>query len=208
MKFFISKTVYTNKTGRTNRHWYTLWKSDGDTCMTVRRNGKFSCCWGNVDNALFKTGYYVKRRQLDYEKNSIYMDYRADYRPDSDSYLAVYGWTQKPLIEYYIVESWGKYRPEKQDWYGTESIDGGEYDIYTSVRQNAPSIEGTKDFLQFWSVRREKGHEGHIDVSGHFAAWKKYGLEMGSLNEVTLAVEAMGDGSGEADVQMNRITIE
>lgn len=204
---FRSKTVTESRLGKTNNLDYELWKDYGDVSMTVYRNGRFVCRWNEPGNALFRTGKKFSSR-LPHEKiGEISVDYEADYAPRGDSFLSVYGWTRWPLAEYYIVDSWGGGRWTPGDWLGTVEADGGVYDVYRVLMKNRPSIDGSTDFPQYRSVRREKRSSGHVSVSEHFRAWESLGLELGCLYEVSLSVESVNGGTGSAEVKKNRVGI-
>lgn len=191
---------------------WELWNQydQGTANMQLLGNGTFSCEWSGIENVLFRTGKKWTTNSPQWDTlNGIKMDYAADYQPNGNSYLSVYGWTKSPLVEYYIIESWGTWRPPGGTGYkDTITVDGVEYDVYQTTRVQQPSIEGTQTFPQYFSVRKEgdKSTSGTVDIAKHFAAWENLGLDMGGLYEVSLVVEGY-QSSGKATVTKNNITL-
>lgn len=201
-------TVLTgNATGTEDGYSYELWKDYGNTTMTLLGNGAFSCEWNNIGNALFRTGQKFDCTQSYKDIGNVTVEYDVDYHPEGNSYLCVYGWTKDPLIEYYIVDSWGSWRPPGGDSIGSVTVDGAEYDVYKTLRENKPSIIGDTTFYQYWSVRREKRTSGVISVHEHFKAWESLGLDMsGKFYEIALTVEGY-QSNGSATVNKNVLTL-
>jgi endo-1,4-beta-xylanase len=206
-KVQAAQTLTGNATGTIDGYNYELWKDSGTTSMTLNGGGKFNCSWSNINNALFRIGKKFDSTKTHQQLGNISCSYSCNYSPNGNSYLCIYGWTRSPLIEYYIVDSWGSWRPPGATSKGTITVDGGTYDVYQTQRVNQPSIDGTATFYQFWSVRTSKRTSGTISVSDHFKAWEsKYGMQLGKMYEVALTVEGY-QSSGSADVTSNTITI-
>lgn len=201
-----AQVLYDNATGNQDGYDYELWKDYGTTSMTLNGGGAFSCSWNNIGNALFRKGIKFDSTKSYEQVGNISIDYGCDYRPSGNSYLCVYGWSKNPLVEYYIVESWGSWRPPGASSKGTINVDGGTYDVYETTRVNQPSIEGNTTFKQFWSVRTSKKTSGTISVTDHFRAWSRMGMKLGNLYEVALNVEGY-QSSGSANVYKNTITV-
>ena len=203
-----------NITGTQDDYDYELWKDSGTTSFTVDpKGGTFSCEWSEINNALFRRGTKYDCTQTYQDLGNITVDYGVDYQPVGNSYMCIYGWTREPLIEYYIVESWGSWRPPGAPFaIGTVTVDGAVYDIYKTTRYEQPSIDDTQTFDQYWSVRRTKPQgdgtklEGTISVSKHFDAWKKCGLELGKMYEVALTIEGY-QSQGKATIYKNDLNV-
>ncbi len=201
------KVIYDCDTGEEDGYNYELWKDTGNTKMELTGNGTFTCEWNNINNCLFRTGKKFDCTQNYKEIGNIQFNYDVDYHPDGNSYMCVYGWTKEPLVEYYIVDAWGSWRPPGNEGYlGEATIDGAVYDIYKTVRVDMPSIVGNTTFDQYWSVRKDKQTTGTINVASHFAAWEEMGLPAGKLYEAALNIEGY-QSAGSATVLKNEMIV-
>ncbi|KAF2032603.1 hypothetical protein EK21DRAFT_98733 [Setomelanomma holmii] len=116
--------------------------------------------------------------------------YSGSYNPNVNSYLAIYGWTRNPLVEYYVVENFGTYDPSSQfQNKGTVTVDGSSYKIAQSTRTNQPSIDGTSTFQQYWSIRQNKRSSGS-------------GMNLGTHNYQIVATEGYFS-SGSDSITVN-----
>jgi len=100
-----------NELGALDGYDYELRKDMGTTEMTLNGGGTYSCQWEEINNALFRIGRKYDCTKSWEDIGDIQVNYGADYYPVGNSYLCIYGWTREPLVEYYIVQSWGNWRP-------------------------------------------------------------------------------------------------
>ncbi|CAG8956783.1 hypothetical protein HYFRA_00011172 [Hymenoscyphus fraxineus] len=183
--------------GAVGQSYYSTNWSDGaaKAKYTNGAGGLFSVTWsGNKGNFVCGKGWNPG--------GSRAISYTATFLPQGNAYLTIYGWTTNPLVEYYIVESYGTHKPSDSSeavMKGNLTSDGGTYEIMTKMRVNKPSIQGTATFPQFWSIRTEKRVGGTVTTGNHFEAWKKAGLKLGSHNYMVVAVEGQ-DSNGTATV--------
>jgi endo-1,4-beta-xylanase len=185
------KTI-TSGSGKHCCYSYENWVGSGSATMTLKTDG-FSVNWTGSTQ-------FVGREGIRPGSGSLVTEYNASFSPNGNAYLCLYGWTTDPLVEYYVVDGWGSWKPPGGSSMGTVTTDGGTYDIYKSTRTNQPSIEGTATFPQYWSVRQQKKTSGTITLANHIKAWAGKGMPMGTFYEVSMTVEGY-QSSGTADVK-------
>ena len=208
-KVLTTSPGHTQETGWYNDFHHEIWQADtpNSSTMTLSDNGGgFSTSWkcgpdGSRGNFLARRGLFYDlgntKHWQDYGGFTCDFDCSWTAGNSGNSRICIYGWTQNPLVEYYIIEDWKNWRPTSNSAKQV-TIDGSVYDVFTNP-MNSYTIEGNKAFTQYISVRRDTRTKGTISISEHFKAWEDLGMKMGGLYEVAFNVEGW-ESDGQATV--------
>lgn len=197
-----AQTLTSNSTGTNNGFYYTFWKDSGNASMTLQAAGRYTSQWTSGTNN------WVGGKGWNPGSSSRVLSYSGNYNVSNsqNSYLALYGWTLNPLIEYYVIESYGSYNPatcSNGADYGSFTSDGATYNVRRCQRVNQPSINGPATFYQYFSVRNPKkgfgNISGTINFTNHANFWASKGLNLGSHNYQVLATEGY-QSTGSSDI--------
>ncbi|MEE0876136.1 MAG: glycoside hydrolase family 11 protein, partial [Fibrobacteraceae bacterium] len=214
---------------------YELWSQDGAGNATMTLNpstengGAFSVEWSGTINMLARSGKRWGSNSTVTVQNvgNITSEFDVEWSStDNVKYVSVYGWgyyDQQDIpsgfsneIEYYIIQDRGSYNPTQGGkYFGSATIDGIDYDFYTTDRIQQPSLSGTSTFKQYWSIPKNTSQhrtKGTISISKHFSEWAKVGMKMGKLYEVaSMKIESYtgntGSARGSATVKKNLLKI-
>ncbi|PVF96222.1 endo-1,4-beta-xylanase [Serendipita vermifera] len=178
---------------------YYLWKdSTAQVNFTNGPGGQYTVTW--------TSGSFIAGKGWNPGSGSRVINYAGAYRANGNSWLGVYGWTRNPLVEYNIVETFGTYDPSTAAVRkGSVTCNGATYNIFQATRINQPSIDGTKTFFQFWSVRSPKKSpggsiSGTVDMACHFNAWRVQGMNLGSYSWQVVATVGYLGSSGSSTI--------
>lgn len=203
-----AQTLSSNSTGTNNGFYYTFWKDSGDASMTLGAGGRYTSQWTN------STNNWVGGKGWNPGNSSRTISYSGTYGVSNsqNSYLALYGWTRSPLIEYYVIESYGSYNPASCSGgsdMGSFQSDGATYNVRRCQRVQQPSIDGTQTFYQYFSVRNPKKGFGQISgtitFANHAAFWASKGLNLGTHNYQVMATEGY-QSVGNSDITVSEGT--
>ncbi|KAH8173410.1 glycosyl hydrolases family 11 domain-containing protein [Sarocladium implicatum] len=171
-------------------HWYKYWANDQAVVEAENRDGgEFALSWAEPTGGNFVIG---KGYQTGFETK---FKYSGTFTPgaNSNTYLALYGWTYGPTQEYYVMESFGVHHPAdnaNSTCYGHFESDGGTYEIWDKYNGQ---------LHQLWSVRTTRRVGGTITTGNHFRAFEAAGLKLGRQGEMIIGIEGQW-GSGHATI--------
>lgn len=207
----------TNQQGGSGNTAWSIWTNgQAGQLTTYGTTPAFRAAWNNSGDYLGRIGFEWGNSGKPYtEYGTITADYVWNKASGSNpgvagnySYIGIYGWSNNPCVEWYIVEDSFHDMPFNtgDPVVGTAQVDGGTYNLVyrTTPGTGGSRCSGVSTWEQFYSIRQEGKRCGTITISDHFAAWAERGWDMGSLLEVKIFVEAAA-GMGYVDFPLANV---
>ncbi|MBR6378535.1 MAG: glycoside hydrolase family 11 protein [Fibrobacter sp.] len=191
---------------------YELWYRGGNgaSSATFYSDGSMECSAVNSDDYLCRSGMSFNSDKYYTELGHMYADFKVSLSGQQNigySFIGIYGWSEDPMIEYYIVDTWAsQYKPGGTGWGWTKkgeyTVDGAKYEAWTHTQVDQWALHGKATFEQFYGVRETSRSCGTIDITAHFAEWEKLGMKLGKMYEAKVLGE-VGNGSGVASCEFD-----
>lgn len=206
-----------NTQGSAGGQSWSLWSNaiNGNGCITTFSTPAFSARWNNNSDFLARIGLEFGNASKTYDQYGTLkadFSYKKSGSAGGYSYIGIYGWTNNPCVEWYIVDD--RYGTMPFNAYnstlkGTVQIDGADYKLFSNKTNGTGGsrCSGVSQWDQFWSIRQSARQCGTITISDHFKAWEGAGMKMGGLLEAKILVET-GGGTGNIEFPVAKVTAQ
>lgn len=185
---------------------WQVWSNQNSGSITTYSTPAFSAAWGP------SSGDFLARIGVVWNNTKTYDQYgtiTADFAYTKTgsgggySYIGIYGWSNNPCIEWYIIDdSFSKMPTNPGSCTNMSnsplSIDGGKYTmcVRNTSGTGGDRCGGAGNWNQYYSIRQDNRTCGTISVTEHFKAWAAAGNKLGNLLEVKVLLE-VGGGAPE-----------
>jgi len=205
----------TNLTGGTGALSWSIWTNSAAGTITTFPTAAFSASWNGSNDFLARLGEEWGNSGKTFDKFGTITAQFAETKSGTAggfSYIAIYGWSTNPCIEYYIIDdSYNRMpvNPGMTTNKGTATIDGSLYTFYTRPTSGTGGSRctGVNSWTQFYSVRQTARQCGQISITEHFKAWAAAGMTLGTLLEAKILIET-GGGTGSINFTTASVTAQ
>ena len=208
--------VSSNATGNAGGQNWSIWTNGSAGTITTFNAPAFSASWNNSGDFLARLGLEWGNSGRTYDQFGTITAQFAETKSGTAggfSYVAIYGWSVNPCIEYYIIDdSYNRMpvNPGNTTNKGTVTIDGSPYTLYTRPTTGTGGSRcgaAVSSWTQFYSVRQTARQCGQISITEHFRAWAAAGMTLGSMLEAKILIE-VGGGVGSIDFTTASVTAQ
>ena len=206
-------------------YYYEFWNQNctGEFEYENTENNGFTLNWSGIENSVALKGEKFERNNVyasQIKEYTVTYDEDVDYM-DGNGFSGIYGWMEdsNAYYKFYIVDSWGSWRPVMENALGSFESNGITYDIYNGRLSSMTDYWGGNippTTYIYYSVARDNLAEktdgvcnikNTINVADHFRKWQNSGLDLGFVYDVGFSVHAYRS-AGSARINSIEITKE